>query len=76
MTGDVKRRLEAVVAENRDADLEVIIAARGLKHEEARAFVDAASRDGAVPTASTAASKKQIVLARLVTFFDCYFALV
>ncbi len=93
VTGDVNDDWKRFVAEHRDAELEEIIAAEGLKPAETRAFVDAAFRDGAVPTAGTAitrilpstsrfsaannhAAKKQTVMARLVAFFDRYFALV
>jgi len=93
VTGDVNDDWKRFVAQRRDAELEDIITAEGLKPEETRAFVDAAFRDGAVPTAGTAitrilpptsrfsaannhAAKKQTVMARLVAFFDRYFALV
>ena len=93
VTGDVNGDWRRFVAARRDAQLEEIITAEGLKPEETRAFVDAAFRDGSIPTAGTAithilpptsrfsaannhAAKKQTVMARLVAFFDRYFALV
>lgn len=46
VTGDVNDDWRRFVAEHRDAELEEIITAEGLKPAETRAFVDAAFRDG------------------------------
>lgn len=52
--GDVDAQWRAFVAARRDAELESIITAEGLRPEETRTFVDRAFRDGAIPTTGTA----------------------
>ncbi|MGH3997268.1 MAG: type I restriction endonuclease subunit R, partial [Pseudonocardiaceae bacterium] len=55
--GDVDEQWLAHVAAKRQAELEAIIAEENLKRAETIAFIDAAFRDGAIPTGGTAITK-------------------
>lgn len=55
--GDTNREWRQFVAQQRNAELEAIIAEEGLKPDETKSFVDAAFRDGGVQATGTAISK-------------------
>ena len=55
--GAVDDEWQAFVAAKREEELDALIAAEGLRAEEARAFVAAAFRDGALRTTGTAITK-------------------
>jgi type I restriction enzyme R subunit len=57
ITGDTRDQWQQFLAARRAAELEEIITTEGLRPEEARAFVDDAFRDGAVPTTGTAITR-------------------
>lgn len=92
VTGDVNDDWQSFVAAKRTEELTSIITEENLKPDETHAFVEAAFRDGAIPTTGTAitrilppvsrfspsgghAVKKQVVIDRLLAFFDRYFGL-
>ena len=56
-TGEIDDEWSAYVAARREAELNEIIKAENLRPEEARAFIDAAFRDGAIQTTGTAIIK-------------------
>jgi type I restriction enzyme R subunit len=57
ITGDTRDQWQQFLAARRAAELDEIIISEGLRPEEARAFVDDAFRDGAVPTTGTAITR-------------------
>lgn len=92
VTGDVNVDWQRFVAARRAEELDRIITEGNLKPDETHAFVEAALRDGAIPTTGSAitrilppvarfspsgghAVKKQVVIDRLLAFFDRYFGL-
>jgi type I restriction enzyme R subunit len=56
-TGEIDEEWRAYVAARRNAELDAIIAAEGLRPEETRAFIETAFRDGAIQTTGTAITK-------------------
>jgi type I restriction enzyme R subunit len=56
-TDEIDDEWSAYVAARREAELNEIIEAENLRPEEARAFIDAAFRDGAIQTTGTAITK-------------------
>jgi type I restriction enzyme R subunit len=57
VSDDVGEDWRAFIARRRDAELDELIGAEGLKADETRAFVADAFRDGAVPTTGTAITR-------------------
>jgi type I restriction enzyme R subunit len=55
--GAIDEEWRAFVRARREAELDAIIAAEGLRPEETRAFIDAAFRDGAVQATGTAITR-------------------
>src|SRR5690606_38603093 len=55
--GSIDDEWQAFIAARREAELEAIIAAEGLRAEAARTFVETAFRDGALRTTGTAITK-------------------
>ncbi|WP_138757675.1 type I restriction endonuclease subunit R [Modestobacter altitudinis] len=56
-SGEIDEQWRSFVEARRTAELEAIIGDEGLKPAEARAFVDHAFRDGAIPTSGTAVTR-------------------
>ncbi len=57
VSADTSEDWRRFVEAKRSEELEALILAEGLKPDETRTFVDAAFRDGAIPTAGTAVTK-------------------
>ena len=88
---DVMVEWRSFVAEQRESDLQQIIAEEKLKPEETRKFIETAFRDGSVKTTGTdidklmppmtrfgggnRAEKKQGIIAKLLGFFEKYFGI-
>lgn len=88
---DVMIEWRSFVAEQREADLQQIIAEEKLKPEETRKFIETAFRDGSVKTTGTdidklmppmtrfgggnRAEKKQGIITKLLGFFEKYFGI-
>ena len=88
---DVMVEWRSFVAEQRESDLQQIIAEEKLKPEETRKFIETAFRDGSVKTTGTdidklmppmtrfgggnRAEKKQGIIAKLIGFFEKYFGI-
>ena len=88
---DVMVEWRSFVAEQRESDLQQIIAQEKLKSEETRKFIETAFRDGSVKTTGTdidklmppmtrfgggnRAEKKQGIIAKLLGFFEKYFGI-
>lgn len=79
------------VLEQKEKDLQMIIDAERLKAEETRTFIDNAFRDGAIRTTGTdldkimpplsrfgggRAEKKDVIVSKLIEFFERYYGLV
>lgn len=56
-SGDIDEEWSAHVARRRAAELDEIVESEGLKPDEARAFIDAAFRDGSIQTSGIAITK-------------------
>ncbi len=88
---DVMVEWRSFVAEQRESDLQQIIAEEKLKPEETRKFIETAFRDGSVKTTGTdidklmppmtrfgggnRAEKKQGIISKLLGFFEKYFGI-